>query len=71
MTAPAFEPVTIRPQAVAPSWGWAARRAVLGLVIMLAVTSVAAFLAHASIETPVEPPVSGITIGTPAAAILK
>ena len=71
MTMPASEPVTVRPPAVAPSWGWAARRTVFGLVIMLAVTSLAAFLAHASIETPVEPPAAGITIGTPAAAILK
>ena len=71
MTAPASEPVTLRAQAVAPSWGWAARRAVLGLVIMLAVTSLAAFLAHASIEAPLEPPAAGIIIGTPAAAILK
>lgn len=71
MTNPAPEPVTLRPQAVAPSWGWVARRTVLGLVIMLAVTSLAAFLAHASIETPVEPSALGITIGTPAAALLK
>ena len=55
-----------------PTWGWALRRAGLGLAIMLAVTSLAAYLAHASIDTPAEAEGSpGITIGAPAAALLK
>jgi hypothetical protein len=58
----------------APSWGWALRRAVAGLVIMLTVTSLAAYLASASIdpvtaETEASP--RPITIGTPAAAMLR
>ncbi len=71
MTIEPSEPITLRSQAVAPSWGWVVRRAVFGLVVMIAVTSVAAYLAHASIETTVEPSAAGITIGTPAAAMLK
>ena len=61
-----------RPAPIAPSWGWALRRAALGLTIMLAVTSVAAFIAYASIE-PSTADEAGptISIGTPAAAILK
>ena len=33
-----------------PTWGWAARRAAIGLSIMLLVTAAAALLANATIE---------------------
>jgi hypothetical protein len=71
MTTEPSELVTLRPQAVAPSWSWVVRRAVFGLVVMIAVTSLAAYLAHASIESIAEPSAEGITIGAPAAALLK
>ncbi|MEQ1698085.1 MAG: hypothetical protein ABL901_19820 [Hyphomicrobiaceae bacterium] len=71
MTISPSEPVTIRPQAVSPSWGWALRRAALGLVLMVAMTTVAAYLANASIELSADPAPASISIGTPAAALLK
>jgi hypothetical protein len=54
-----------------PTVGWAVRRAVFGLVIMLAMTTVAAYLAQASIDTPAEPAPTPITIGVSASALLK
>lgn len=73
MTISNSEPVTIRPQAVAPSWGWALRRAALGLMLMLAMTTLAAYLANASIEPTLEagPTPATIAIGTPAAPLLQ
>ena len=71
MTTPATDPVTIRPQAVAPTLGWFVRRATLGLLIMAVVTSIAAYLAYASIESSAEPAAAGIAIGAPAAALLN
>ena len=67
------EPVMIRPQAVPPSWGWALRRAGLGLVLMLAMTTLAAYLANASIEPTLEagPMSASIAIGAPAAPLLR
>lgn len=62
------ELVTIRPQAVAPSWGWVVRRAVIGLGLMFAMTSFAAYLANASNDPDQVP---SIEIGRPAAALLK
>lgn len=71
MSSPASNvPAGSRPAPAAPSWGWVMRRAALGLIIMFAVTGLAAYIAHASIETPLEP-ASSIEIGTPAGAILK
>lgn len=73
----AADATLLRPAASAPSWGWALRRAGLGLAIMVAVTSFAAIIAQASIETAPEqmgivmPPDSGIKIGLPAAAMLR
>lgn len=73
----AADATDVRPAARAPSWGWAMRRAVLGLAIMVAVTSFAAIIAQASIESAPEqagistPPESGISIGAPAAAMLR
>ena len=67
-------PITTRPAPTSPSLGWALRRAVLGLVIMLSVTGLAAYIAHASIDaSPVEVEArsSAISIGTPAAPLLK
>ena len=59
----------------APSWSWALRRAGLGLAIMLAVTSFAAIIAQASIDSAPEQPLittpPEISIGTPAAALLR
>lgn len=52
-----------------PSTLWFIQRAILGLTVMLAVTGVAAFIAHASIDA-TEPAVEEITIGTPAAALI-
>lgn len=75
MTISQSEPVTIRPQAKAPSLGWALRRAALGLVLMMAMTTLAAFLANASIEpgsdTANDGELPSIGIGAPAAALLK
>jgi hypothetical protein len=70
MTMSQSEPVTIRPQAVAPSWKWALRRAAFGLVLMVAMTTFAAYLANASIELSADPVPASIAIGTPAAALL-
>ena len=49
------------------------RKAMIGLVIMLAVTSIATYLAHASIDpsADAETTPTPITIGSPAAALLK
>ena len=64
------------PQRVLPrvdrlSFGWALKRAVLGLAIMLAVTTLAAYLANASIEPSGDvAQTKAITIGAPAAALL-
>ena len=71
MTTSQLEPVTIRPEAVSPSWGWAMRRAALGLVLMVVLTTFAAFLENASIELSSDPSPASISIGTPAAALLK
>jgi hypothetical protein len=70
MTAPAQDPRTVRPQAVAPSIRWVLQRATIGLLIMSVVTTLAAYLAYASIETSAEP-AGGIQIGTPAARLLS
>ena len=59
----------VSPQRAAPSWGWAIRRAILGLAIMFAMTGVAAYLAHASIE-PANEPAPGLSIGAPAAPLV-
>lgn len=73
--ASAAEPeLTVRPAARAPSVGWMLRRAVLGLAIMFAVTGLAAYIANASIDLAadgVELTPSRITIGIPAAPLLK
>lgn len=71
MTISQSEPVTIRPEAIPPSWGWAMRRAALGLGLMVAMTTFAAYLANASIELSSDPAPATISIGTPAAALLK
>jgi hypothetical protein len=57
----------------APGWGWAARRAALMLALMLAITTVAAYLAHASIEPTLEagPAPASIGIGMPASGLLN
>jgi hypothetical protein len=47
------------------------QRAALGLVIMAVLTTVATYLAYASIETSAESAPATISIGTPAAAMLK
>ena len=63
-----------RPAVAAPTLGWAVRRAVLLLVIMFAVTGIAAYIAHASIDASAdgaEQNPAGIAIGAPAAAMLK
>jgi hypothetical protein len=73
----AADATLLRPAAKAPSWAWALRRAAMGLVIMIAVTSFAAIIAQASIEVAPEqaaiatPPESGIAIGVPAVGILR
>lgn len=71
MTSSQSEPVTIRPQAVSPSWRWALRRAAIGLMLMVAMTTFAAYLANASIELSADPAPATISIGTPAAALLN
>ena len=76
MTISNADTLTVRPEANTPSWGWALRRAVFGLVIMIAVTSLAALIANASIENPVDTAPSNsasaeISIGAPAAAMLR
>ena len=76
MTISNADALIARPEAIAPSWGWAFRRAVFGLVIMVAVTTLAALIAHASIESPVDTAPSNsasaeISIGAPAAAMLR
>ena len=78
MTTPQAEAVTVRPQAVSPSLGWALRRAALGLVLLVSMTTVAAYLANASIDPVSEAAAEGaptipamIAIGTPAAPLLK
>lgn len=71
MTISQSEPVTIRPEAVPPSWGWALRRAALGLLMLVGMTTFAAYLANASIEMSSDPVPARISIGTPAAALLK
>jgi hypothetical protein len=57
----------------APGWAWAARRAALLLALMLSVTTVAAYLAHASIEPTLEsgPEPASIGIGMSAVGLLK
>jgi hypothetical protein len=57
-----------RPAAVAPTWGWALRRAGIGLAMMASMTVLAAYLAHASIE---EPGPDAISIGIPAGPLLE
>ncbi len=47
------------------------RRAALGLVLMVVMTTFAAYLANASIELSSDPAPASISIGTPAAALLK
>jgi hypothetical protein len=64
-------PTTIRPAARAPTVSWVVQRAALGLVIMAVLTTVATYLAYASIETSAESAPATISIGTPAAAMLK
>ena len=70
MTISQSEPLTIRPQAVSPSWGWALRRAALGLLLMVVMTTFAAYLANASIELSADPEPPSISIGVSAAALL-
>jgi hypothetical protein len=55
-----------------PGWGWALRRALIWLVLMVVITSVAALLAHASIEPTLEqgPVPASISIGSAAKGIL-
>ncbi len=55
----------------APSVSWVLRRIALGLVIMATVTTLAALLAYASIESSAESAPAAITIGTPASALVK
>jgi hypothetical protein len=62
---------TMRPAARAPSISWVVQRAALGLAIMAVLTSIATYLAYASIETSAESAPATISIGTPAAAMLK
>lgn len=64
-------PVTVRPEAVSPSWGWAMKRAAFGLGLMISVTALATYLANASIELSAEPAPATIGIGEPAAALLR
>ncbi len=71
MTNSQSEPVTFPPQPVSPSWGWALRRAAIGLGLMVVMTTFAAYLATASIELSAEPAPTSISIGTPAAALLN
>jgi hypothetical protein len=62
---------TVQPTPVQPpTTGWIIRRAILGLVIMLAVTGIAAMIAHASIDA-ADGIVDEIKIGAPATALLK
>jgi hypothetical protein len=61
------------PSATTPSWRWAVRRAGFGLVLMLGVTALAAYLAYASIDPVTAEPEAlapSIAIGVPAAALL-
>ena len=69
MTTTITAPSAARPKPSAPSWRWALRRALLGLTIMFAMTGVAAYLAHASIEPSIEP-APGLSIGAPAAPMV-
>lgn len=73
MTTSAPDLVTLRPQAVAPTLGWALRRAAIGLIMLAAFTTLAAYLAYASIETSAEPAAapSLLNIGAPASHLLK
>ena len=67
-------PIPTRPAPAPPSLGWALRRALLGLAIMLSVTGLAAYIAQASIDatsTDAEAGSSPISIGTPAVPLLK
>ena len=67
-------PITTRPAPTSPSLVWALRRAVFGLAIMLGVTGLAAYIAHASIDASPADTVANsaaIFIGTPAAPLLK
>ena len=63
--------VTIRAEAVSPSWGWALRRAAVGLGLMIAMTALATYLASASIELSAEPAPATIAIGEPAAPLVQ
>ncbi|MBX9925972.1 MAG: hypothetical protein K2Y05_06410 [Hyphomicrobiaceae bacterium] len=66
-------PITAAPAGTAATkargLSWFLSRAILGLIVMLAVTGIAALIAHASIDN--HDVVEELAIGTPAAPLLS